>query len=141
MTDNPGPPQGEPGYWEQQAQQPPQAPYWQPGYPPQPYGYYPPPLPQHPEASKAMTLGLIALIGGVTCLLPVVIGPWAWIVGTRVKREIAASQGRLGGLNEATTGQVLGILATALLLLGMLLVALTIALVAASDSTSRGIYV
>ena len=149
MTENPGEQQGEPGepgYWQQQ---PPQAQYGQPGYgpgygqpayPPAGYGYYAPR--PHPEASKAMTLGLVALIGGMVCWLPVVIGPWAWAVGSRVQKEIQASQGQWGGLSEATTGKALGIVSTVLLALGLLVVIVAIiAIIVAESSSGGGTYV
>ena len=62
-----------------------------------------------------LVLGILAL---VVCQ---VIGPFAWIMGNRVVPEIEAAGGRLGGRTEATIGRILGIVATALLGLSVLL--------------------
>jgi hypothetical protein len=119
--------QPEPGYWEQQAQQgygyvPP----GQPGYPPYPaYGYAPP---RHPEANKVLALGLVAIVGGMSCYLPILVAPFAWVIGNRVTREIDASAGRYGGHSEAQTGKILGIVGNGLLVLGLLVLTLFITL-------------
>lgn len=99
-----------PGYWEQQAAQQPPPGY---GYPPQPYpGYaYPVAPPDHPRATTAMVLGILAL---VCCQLT---GPFAWVIGARAVKEIDASGGRLGGRGQAVAGKVLGIVGTVLLVL------------------------
>jgi hypothetical protein len=107
----------------------PQPPYEpQPAYEPRPAppGWYPGPpayrLPAHPDATKAMVIGLIALIGGFTCYLPLALSPWAWVVGRRAVREIDAQPGRYEGRGPAMAGFVTGVVATVLLLLGLLLV-------------------
>ena len=96
-----------------------------PQQPPGPPGYPGPPsylLPDHPDATKAMVIGLIALVGGFTCYLPLALGPWAWVVGRRVVKEIDAQPGRYEGRGQAQAGFVMGVIATALLLLGALLI-------------------
>ena len=164
--------ESEPGYWEQQAQQPPQGqpgygapgqggaagqpgygapgqgygapgqgygPLGQPGYaapgqpgygqpmhpPYAPYTYAPP---AHPEATKVLTLGLVGIVGGMACYLPIFVAPVAWIMGNRVVHEIDAAGGRLGGRSEAQTGRILGIVGTCLLGAGLLLIVLFIGL-------------
>lgn len=122
MTSTPGdgpqppndPNQPPPGY-QPAYQQPPAQPGWYPG----------PPavrLPDHPDSTKAMVLGLLALIGGFTCYLPLALGPWAWVTGRRAVREIDAQPGRYEGRGQAMAGFVMGVIATVLLLLGVLLV-------------------
>ena len=117
-------------------QQPPPAQPGQPGYPPPGYGpqagwqqpvppgyYTGPPAyrrPDHPEATKALVVGIIALLGGFTCYLPLLLGPWAWVVGRRAVKEIDAQPGRYEGRGQALGGYVMGIVATALLVLGLL---------------------
>jgi hypothetical protein len=90
-----------------------------------PPGWYPGPpayrLPDHPESTKAMVLGLIALIGGFTCYVPLALGPWAWVVGRRAVREMDAQPGRYEGRGQAMAGYVMGVIATVLLVLGVLL--------------------
>lgn len=129
MTHPPGPPQPD----EPQDGTPPeptaplpgwQPPQWQTGWQPgPPQGWYagPPPyrLPDHPEATKALVVGIIALVGGFTCYLPLLLGPWAWVVGRRVMREIDAEPGRWDGRSQGLGGYVMGIVATVFLALGI----------------------
>jgi hypothetical protein len=100
-------------------------PHWYPGPP----AYR---LPDHPEATKSMVLGLIALIGGFTCYVPLALGPWAWVVGRRAVREIDAQPGRFEGRGQAMAGYVTGVVATVLLVLGVLLLLGVLALFAVS---------
>jgi hypothetical protein len=85
-------------------QQPPPA-----GDPPPGYPAYPPQPPKHPQAVTVLVLGVLGIAVCGLC------GPFAWSMGTRVEREIAASRGGWGGGTEATVGKVLGIVSTALL--------------------------
>ena len=127
----PQPGQPQPGYGQPYPQQPA---YGQP-YPPQPgYGYppYVAPPQDHPKATTAMITGLIAVVGGFTCLLPLLAAPFAWVIGQRAKNEIDSQPGRYGGRGQAVTGMVLGIIGTVLLALGVVLVVVLV-IVAASD--------
>lgn len=104
--------------WQQQAQQ-----GWErPGWPP------PQPAPR-PEnklggATTALVLGLVALAGGVVCGLPLLVGPFAWVTGARARNEIDRYPGRWTNRSEATAGMVMGIVATVLVVLAVLLIAL-----------------
>lgn len=77
-------------------------------------GYYPAPPQDHPQATLAMILGILSL---VMCGL---LGPFAWVIGGRAVKEIDASGGRIQGRGQAQAGRILGIIATALLALGLL---------------------
>jgi len=119
-------PQWQPG-WQPGPGHP--GPGGQPGYGPPagpPPGWYggPPPyrLPDHPEATKALVIGIIALLGGFTCYLPLLLGPWAWLVGRRVVRQVDAEPGRWDGRGQGMGGYVLGVVATVLLALGIVAV-------------------
>ncbi len=79
-----------------------------------------PVLPDHPEAAKALVLGLISMVGTFTCLLPMLLGPYAWVVGRRVVRAIDAEPQRWGGRPQASAGQVMGVVTTVMLGLGLL---------------------
>ena len=87
-----------------------------PGYGPPGYGAYPPPPPNHPQATTTLVLGILGI---VVCGL---VGPFAWSMGNRAVREIDASGGRLGGRTEANVGRILGMVSTVLLILGFVLV-------------------
>ncbi|MEU7142220.1 DUF4190 domain-containing protein [Nocardia sp. NPDC046473] len=107
-------------------------------YPPQqpPYGYpaygaYGPP-PEHPQATAILILGILGL---VFCQI---IGPVAWVMGRRALNEIDASGGALGGRSNVMVGYVCGIIASALIIVGILFFALflVLGLVGVWSSTS-----
>lgn len=144
------PPFGQPAYGQPQYGQPPYGqpqpqygqPYPQQPYPPQP-GYTSPAYnqpyssysaPDHPKATTALVLGLIGLVGGFMCLLPVLVSPFAWFTGMKARREIRASNGQLGGDGMATAGMVLGIIGTVLLAL-ILIGIVVFVIVVANDPT------
>ncbi|EFQ82282.1 hypothetical protein HMPREF0063_12444 [Aeromicrobium marinum DSM 15272] len=113
-----------------------QAPYGQapPGFP---YAQVPPAAPRHPNATTAMVLGIVALVGGFMCALPLLMGPVAWVMGGRAVREIDASPTPLAGRGEATAGRITGIVATVLLVLGLLLVVAFVTLFAIAGTSSE----
>lgn len=147
----PANPYGDPAQQPQQqqgwAQQPPQYPqqgygqYPQQGYPqpyqqgyPQPFQPFPA-VPNHPQANTALVLGIVALGGGFVCGLPILAGPFAWYIGSKVRREIDAEPTRYAGRSEANTGMILGIIATVLMLLACLAIAAVIAIGVATSSS------
>ncbi|WP_229051918.1 DUF4190 domain-containing protein [Aeromicrobium sp. Leaf350] len=136
-------------------QGPPANPYGQQPPGPQPQfggGPYPPygapqpmfnePLkPNHPQATTSMVLGIISIVGGFMCLLPLFLAPAAWIMGRKAVREIDASGGQLGGRGEAQTGFVTGIIGTILLVLGILaVIAVIVIIIVAADSSDSDYY-
>ena len=164
MTDAPGEPTGPTGGPPTNPSTPPSPSGY--GYPssggaapatPQVYGYVPPPgyppgyvpgyvhvpvRPDHPESTKAMVLGIVSLVGGLTCFLPILLGPYAWVVGRRAVRQVDAEPGRWDGRSQALAGYVMGVIATVLLVLGVLaligLVALVFLTEGAVDEPLRG---
>jgi hypothetical protein len=117
-------------YAAQQAypQQPyPQQPY-QPGMPQFP-GYV---LPDHPKATSALVVGLIAVAGTFLCGLPVLASPVAWVLGAQARNEIRRAPQQWGGEGKALAGMVLGIIGTVLLVL--IIVAITLLVVLAINS-------
>jgi len=108
-----------------------------PAYPPaqNPYASSYALVPDHPSATTALVLGLIGLIGGIMCALPLLFAPFAWVTGSKVVREVDASNGQLGGRGNGQAGMILGIIGTALLVLGLMaLIAMFIFVGAASSS-------
>ena len=69
---------------------------------------YPVP-PDHPRATTILVLGGLGL------------GPFAWVMGRRALKEIDSSGGSIGGRRKVWMGYVCGIIATALLVLTVVL--------------------
>ena len=65
-----------------------------------------------------LALGLVALVGGMLfCLLPTIIGPVAWTLGSWDLRAMRDGHMDPSGESMTRTGQVCGIVATVLLIL------------------------
>ena len=134
-------PYGQPSYGQASYGQP-----AQPAYGASPYaGGYPPAAGfpgyaprDHPQSTMAMILGLVSLVGGMICGLPLLAAPFAWVVGGRAVKEIRASQGQLGGEGMARAGQVMGIVGTVLLVLAIIGIVLLVVLAVAGSSGSSG---
>lgn len=103
-----------------------------PSYPPQPgTSHYPGyVLPDHPKATPSLVVGIVSVAGLFVCGLPVLASPVAWVLGAQARREIRNAPQQWGGESKATTGMVLGIIGTALLVLAVILLAVLIAVVA-----------
>ena len=89
---------------------------------PYPYVYAPQParLPAPPRATAAMVLGIIGVAGSIL-LLPVIVSPLAWYFGAVAERQAEREPTRYRRASEARTGMILGIIGTALLGVGLLL--------------------
>ena len=126
-----GPPPAEQPAYQPYAPAAPSPPYG----PPQPpaYGYGPPVLPDHPQVSTAFVLGLVALVGGFLCGLPILAGPFAWVAGARARKAVDQDP-RYGGREKATAGMVMGIVATSLLALVLLVFAVAVVVIVAAGS-------
>ena len=86
------------------------------------------PPPDHPQATTVLILGILSF---AVCQL---VAPFAWVMGRRVRREIAESGGRLGGQQIATVGWALGIAGSAILGVALLVLLAVVALAAAGSS-------
>jgi hypothetical protein len=105
----------------------------QPGMPP--YAAYA--LPDHPKATTALVTGIVAVAGAFLCILPILASPVAWIIGAQARKEIRNAPHQWAGEGRATAGMVLGIVGTALLVLGLVFVAIMIA-VAVGEAGNEG---
>jgi hypothetical protein len=96
------------------------------------YGGYAGPPPDHPQSTTVLVLGIVSL---VVCQI---LGPFAWVMGNRVVREIDAGRGSIGGRSSANAGRICGIIASVLLILTVVaLVAIfAIAIVAGTSTTT-----
>jgi hypothetical protein len=138
-------PYGQAPYGEQQPYG--QAPYGQQPYPPQgqvPYGapgYGTFMAPKHPSATTAMVLGIGALGGMFVCGLPIVLAPFAWMMGGRAVKEIDANPGRYSGRDQAQAGRIMGMIGTGLLVLAIIgIIAVFAIAVAVSPGSGELIY-
>lgn len=98
---------------------PPQEPWGQPGPPPPPgyhggYGGY---APEHPKGTTVLVLGILSL---VVCG---VLGPFAWAMGNRTLEEIDAAGGVAPNRGQVVAGRILGIVASAMLAIPLLIAA------------------
>jgi uncharacterized membrane protein YjgN (DUF898 family) len=73
--------------------------------------------PMPPNNQKATTALVLGILGVVVCG---VIAPFAWSIGGKAVQEIDASGGAWGGRTEANAGRILGMVGTALLVVGVL---------------------
>lgn len=96
-------------------QQPPSDPNSPPYGAPQP-AYGQPPGETHTPATISLILGVLSLV-----CLGFLSGIPAMILGRKASKEIAASQGRLGGGGLATAGFVTGLIGTILSIIGLIL--------------------
>jgi hypothetical protein len=137
---------GQPGYGRPEPGQPQygQPPYQQypqysqyPQYGQPAYGGYPAPPSNHGGALASMIIGIASLVLACAYGIGLLGAPVAWWLGARAKREIDASQGRLGGRGMAQAGFVLGIVGTVLLVLAVIGWILVVVLVL---NDHRGVY-
>lgn len=116
--------------------QPPMPPQQPPygSFPPNPYGAAPPGygMPEHPQATLVLILGIVGI---VVCGL---VAPFAWVMGSRVVREIDASGGQLGGRSQAQAGRICGIVGTCLIGVGLLFVVIIVVIALAGLATGTG---
>jgi hypothetical protein len=92
--------------------------------------------PEHPSATTGLVLGIVGLVGIMTCGgLTLVLSPFAWVVSGRVLREIDASPGRYSGREKASAGRIMGMIGTALLALGVIAIAAIIVVLFAIGSS------
>lgn len=106
-----------------------QPPYGQPPYGMPPYGM---PAPDHPRATTALVLGILGIVLCSVC------APFAWVIGGNAVKEIDASGGTVGGRGQAQAGRIMGIVGTAIMVLGVLFVvaAVILGLAVGSSTTS-----
>jgi hypothetical protein len=92
-------------------------------------------VPDLPKATAALVVGIVAVAGAFTCVLPILAAPVAWVLGARARREIRSAPQQWGGEGRATAGMVLGIIGTVLLVIAIVLVVVLV-VVAVNDSSA-----
>ena len=94
----------------------------QPAYPVMPYPVSPYPLtrmgalPEHPQATTVLVLGILGLV------LSGLLGPVAWYMGDKAKKDCDAGLYAMTG--SLTAGRICGIIATAILILAVVFLVL-----------------
>jgi len=105
---NPAPqyPQGEP--YGQAAGQPAQP------YPPMGYPQMVRSAPEHPQSTTILVLGILSFV------VAGILGPVAWVLGNKAKRECDA--GTYAMTDSLRVGRILGIITTILLIVGVVVI-------------------
>ncbi|MGB9012505.1 MAG: DUF4190 domain-containing protein [Aeromicrobium sp.] len=88
--------------------------------------------PQHPRATAALTLGILAVLGVA------VLAPLAWYYGVSTLRDIDREPGRWQGRGQAKAGLVMGIIGTVLLVLGIIVLLLMVTGIAVINGYDSG---
>jgi hypothetical protein len=116
----PQPPYGQqqPQYGQQQPYGQQQQPYGQPApyQQPSPYGGGYQAMPEHPQGTTILILGILGFVTSGIC------GAIAWYMGSKVQKEMAASGTRYSNESNINVGKILGMVTTILGLIGIVLV-------------------
>ena len=103
--------------------QPNDSPYGKPDYGyPSDQSSYGLTAPKHPQATTALVLGIVGLVGGLLTGIGFVASPFAWVIGAKAVKEIDASPQSYAGRDQAKAGQIMGIIGTVILILFILLI-------------------
>lgn len=103
----------------QMPNQPGMMPYGAPMAPGMPYQMLIPP--KEPQATTAMWLGIVGLVGWFCFPILGFLSPVAWIIGHKSLKAIRLSNGTLSGDSEARTGMVTGIIGSVILVIVILI--------------------
>jgi len=77
----------------------------------------------YPEASQATTVLVLGILGVVLCQ---VLGPFAWVMGNKELEAIDAGRRPPETRGTANAGKILGIVSTALLAIGVVIIVLLV---------------
>jgi uncharacterized membrane protein YjgN (DUF898 family) len=77
----------------------------------------------YPEASQATTVLVLGILGVVLCQ---VLGPFAWVMGNKELQAIDAGRRPPENRGTANAGRILGIVSTALLAIGVVVIILLV---------------
>lgn len=81
---------------------------------PVPYTFSEASLPEHPNATSSLVLGILGIVG----VWP--LGPIAWFLSARAKQEMRQNPGRWRSSGSLTAGMVLGVITTVMLAFAVL---------------------
>lgn len=98
------------------------------------YGGYQPPR-EHPRGTVVLVLAILSVVGLACCQLLCLLAPVAWILGSSVLKEIDANPAAYTNRGVVQAGRIIGIIITALTVVGILIYAgIFIAAAASSNS-------
>lgn len=89
---------------------------------------------RYPEASQATTVLVLGILSLVICQ---VLGPFAWVMGNRELEAIDSGLRPPENRGTANAGRILGIIGTALLAIGIIVLAFVLVFAAFSVSVSN----
>ena len=75
---------------------------------------------EHPRGTTVLVLGILSLVLGLSCGIGFLLGPIAWAMGGSALREIDAQPGLYSNRSSVTAGRICGIVATVIMLVGVL---------------------
>ena len=87
---------------------------------------------EHPQGNTILVLGILSLVIGLSCGIGFLLGPVAWVMGNNAIAEIDQNPAAYTNRGSVQAGRICGIVATALLIVGVLLF---VALVTVSASS------
>lgn len=107
-----------------------------PGYGVGPGGWQPAGFPRdHPSATATLVLGILSLVLGLSCYgVGLVLGPIAWVKGRRALADFDANPGMYSNRGLVNAGKICGIIATVLLCVGIIVAAMILVALVASDN-------
>lgn len=110
--------------------------YQQPAYPPPPQQAYAQPygmLPEHPQGTTILVLGIVGLFFTICA-------PIAWYMGSKAQKEIAASGIHYSNEQNINIGKILGMVLTILAIIGLVIAIIFIVIAIVAAIASSGSY-
>ena len=87
---------------------------------------------EHPQGTTILVMGILSLVIGFACGIGLLLGPVAWVMGNNAIAEIDQNPPAYTNRGSVQAGRICGIVATALLIIGVLLFILIVAASASS---------
>jgi hypothetical protein len=90
------------------------------------------------RGSAVLVLGILSLAGFVLCgLIPLILGPMAWIMGSQDLAEMRAGRMDAAGEGQTNAGKICGMIATILCIVGAVVLAIWLLALAAEAGHRR----
>ena len=89
---------------------------------------------EHPQGTTILVVGILSLVLGLSCGIGLLMGPVAWVMGNNAIGEIDRNPAAYTNRGSVQAGRICGIVATVLLIIGVIGFILLVATGTASDS-------